>query len=872
MPLSAGDRLGPYEILALIGNGGMGEVFKARDTRLDRIVAIKVSNSEFSERFEREARAIATLNHPHICQLYDVGPNYLVMEYIEGAPLKGPMPLALALRYGAQICDALGAAHEKNIVHRDLKPANIMVTKSAGVKLLDFGLAKIGPPVRIDQTTKTMGLTGKGEILGTLSYMSPEQVNGQDAGPQSDIFSFGLVLYEMLTGKRAFEGSTPASAIAAILTRPAPSISDVAPAALDRALKRCLEKDPENRWQSARDLKAELEWITRTPEPGKTAPASPMRASRLSVVAWSVAAIALALAAWGWGRALLYGRPALLPLVSLDLDLRADPALPQGGGWAILSPDGSRLVYASMGRLWTRRLDQPEATELPGTEAIYPPFFSPDGQWIAFAAQGKLKKISIEGGAPIVLCDAPFLQGGSWGTDGNIIANLGVGGLSRLPSSGGMPTPVTELEIGESAHFFPQILPGGAAVLFTSGDVVGQVDKFRIEVVTLADRHRRILVQGGTYGRYLAASNGAGYLTYVSQGTLYAVPFDLKALEVRGTPVPMLERIDYSTQLGYAWYSVSQTGALLYRSGEMGPGGNVVAWVDAAGQTQPLLAKTGVYQSPRLSPDGQRLAVVVEQDGAEDIWIYDLQRDTLSRLTSGGALSPVWTPDGRYIVFGSLASGMFWTRADGSRKPQPLNQSKNIQFPNAFTPDGKRLVFVQVDPKNGPGLWTLPIENDGTGLRSGKPQVFLATPFLEGQASFSPDGRWLAYYSGQSGAREVYVRSFPDNGGEWQISNGGGSSPIWSRSGHALFYRTSDNQIMVANYTAQGDSFVSGKPRVWSRIANVGRSGNFDLAPDGKRIAVIMPGDAGGGQPAGSHATLALNFFDELRRRVSAGK
>jgi serine/threonine-protein kinase len=884
MTLAAGAKLGPYEILAPIGAGGMGEVYKARDTRLDRIVAIKVSKTEFTDRFEREARAIATLNHPHICQLYDVGPNYLVMEFIEGIQLKGPLPLDQTLKFAAEICDALDAAHKKNITHRDLKPANILVTK-AGVKLLDFGLAKVGPAMQAGEGTMTMALTAKGEILGTFQYMSPEQINGREAGPESDIFSFGLVLYEMLTGKRAFDGSTPASVIAAILERPAPSVADLAPPALDRVLKRCLEKDPEKRWQSARDLKAELEWIGREPVPGSSAPASLKTTSRLvrrSRLGWAAAAVlGLALIVVGalFWRATRPAQEPLQPLVRLDVDLGAD--LPGsmagvGGGWAILSPDGSRLVYGSNGRLFVRRLDRLDSTELPGTEATDPPFFSPDGQWIAFRAQGQLKKISVDGGAAITLCDAASLYGGSWGEDGSIIASLsGFSGLSRIPSSGGAPTPVTVTEPakGDVAHLFPQILPGGKAVLFTSGEL-GLDSSFRIEVMSLADRRRKILVQAGTAGRYLATSAGAGYLIYLSQGTMFAVPFDLKTLEVRGTPVPLLERVAYSTQFGGAWFDASRNGTLVYRS-ETRQGNNVVQWMDSAGKTQPLLAKPGNYRRPRLSPDGQRLAIELREGSNQNIWIYDWPRDTMTRLTFGGGYQiPVWSPDGRFLVFGgSPGGGMAWTRADGPGTPQTLTRSKNVQAPTSFTPDGKHLVFIEVNPQSGADLWTLPIENDRTGLTAGKPEVFLATRFQELQAAFSPDGRWLAYYSDESGAFEVNVRAFPDTGNKWQISNSGGRYPAWSRNGHELFYRTADNHIMVVDYATKGDSFVAEKPRVWSgkRIAD-SQVINYDVAPDGKHIAAIMPAEAPEAQLEQGRVTFLLNFFDELRRRVPANK
>jgi eukaryotic-like serine/threonine-protein kinase len=850
----------------------MGEVYKARDTRLDRSVAIKVSRAEFSERFEREARVIATLNHPHICQLYDVGPDYLVMEYIEGTPLRGPLPLDQTLKYAAQICDALDAAHKKNITHRDLKPANILVTK-AGVKLLDFGLASFGPVIRADEATVVMAQTGEGEILGTLLYMSPEQVNGQDAGPQSDIFSFGLVLYEMLMGKRAFEGSTPASIIAGILERPAPSVSDVAPAPLDRVLKRCLEKDPENRWQSARDLKAELEWIANAPEFGSPAPAPANTMSRLRglpAIALVFLAIALAVALGALWRAARPVDSPLQPLVHLDVDLGADVSLGSTAGPdVVISPDETRLAYVSQGRLFTRRLDQPKATELAGTQGAFAPFFSPDGQWVGFFADNKLKKIPVEGGTTINLCDTGQGTGGSWGEDGNIIAALTPFAiLSRIPSAGGAPTPVTELKQQEITHRWPQILPGGKAVLFTANSsALGGFDEASIEVISLGDRRRKTLQRDATFGRYLPS----GHLIYLHRGTIFAVPFDLGRLEIRGTPAAVLENVGYSSLWGFGQVDFSRRGTLVY--GGVSAGGNkllTVQWLDSTGRTQPLLTRQDHYLFPHLSPDGQRLAV-----STTDLWVYEWNRDAMTRLTFDGlgSVIPMWSPDGRYILFGTQG-GMFWTRSDGAGKPQQLTRSKNLQGPMSFTPDGRRLAFQESDPKTKLDIWTVPLEGAGASLRLGKPEVFLQTPAIEGMPAFSPDGRWLAYVSNESGAFQVYVRAFPDTGGKWQISSGGGLYPMFSNDGREMFFRTEDNRIMVAAYTAKGDSFVSDNPRVWSekRIGNVGLFKNFDLAPDGKRIVALMPAEGPQAQQSQNHVVFLENFFDELRRRMPAGK
>jgi serine/threonine-protein kinase len=876
MPLPPGTRLGPYEIVAPIGAGGMGQVYKARDTRLNRTVAVKVSDEQFSERFEREAHAVAALNHSNVCTLHDVGPNYLVMEYIEGIPLKGPLPLHQALKYAAQICDALDAAHKKGITHRDLKPSNILVTKT-GVKLLDFGLAKIGhgnnPP---SDATLTMALTGKNEIVGTLYYMSPEQLQaqatGQEIDARSDIFSFGLVLYEMLTGKRAFDGSSPATVIAAIMERPAPSIGEVAPPPLDRVLRRCLEKDPENRWQNARDLKTELEWIAQTPSDVSASPSSAGRRHSLPWIAVGVLALIAAVASWVTYRST---RPAeLKPLVRLEVDLGHDVYLNAlGGSDIIVSSDGTRIAYFSRNHLFTRKLDQPGATELPITPGATSPFFSPDGQWIGFAASGKLRKISVDGGAEVVLCDASSsYTGADWGEDGNIIASLRIsGGLSRVPSVGGTPTPVTELVGEERTHRWPQILPGGKAILFTVENSTVGFDDARIEVVTLTDHRRKTLQRGGTYGRYLAASGGKGYLTYVNRGTLFAVPFDPEKLETSGTPKPVLQQVSYSAMFGSAKLSFSRTGTLVYRSRELDASRVVIQWLDADGKSQPLLDKPGLFVNPHFSPDGERLAVA-NDDVHSGIWIYDTRRDTLSPLTGErNGTNPVWTPDGRYIVY-QAADGISYARADGGSRSEPLTESKEFQYPAAFSPDGKRLAFYQSGPQ-GFDLWTVPVEREGEKLKAGKPELFQRTNFGNRGARFSPDGRWLAYSSNESGSSQVYVRAFPDKGGHWQISSDGGTSPIFSRNGKDLFFfDVPDDRIMVASYSVKGDSFVGEKPRAWSGQSVALTMGGvvgaqYDVAPDGKRIAVAAYA-AGSTQHDAGHVIFLENFIDELQRKA----
>jgi serine/threonine protein kinase/Tol biopolymer transport system component len=876
MPLPPGTRLGPYEIVAPIGAGGMGEAYKARDARLNRTVAIKVSNEQFSERFEREAHAVAALNHSNVCTLHDVGPNYLVMEYIEGRPLKGPLPVHQSLKYAAQICDALDAAHKKGITHRDLKPANILVTKT-GVKLLDFGLAKIGhgnnPP---SDATLTMALTGKNEIVGTLYYMSPEQLQaqatGQEIDARSDIFSFGLVLYEMLTGKRAFDGSSPATVIAAIMERPAPSIGEVAPPALDRVLKRCLEKDPDNRWQSVRDLKVELEWIAQEPvDVSKTPPITPRR-QPLPWIATGVLALIAVIASWVAYRATRPGE--LKPLVRLEVDLGRDVYLNAlGGSDIILSPDGTRIAYISRNHLFTRKLDQPSATDLPITTGATSPFFSPDAQWIGFVAGGKLRKISVEGGAEIVLCDAASsYTGADWGEDGNIIASLRVsGGLSRVSSAGGTPTPVTELAGEERTHRWPQILPGGKAILFTVENSTVGFDDAKIDVMTLTDHRRKTLQLGGTFGRYLAASGGIGYLTYVNRGTLFAVPFDPEKLETSGSPTPVLQQVSSSAMFGSAKMSFSRAGTLMYRSREIDASRVTIQWFNADGRLQPLLDKPGLFVNPHFSPDGERLAVA-NDDWKSGIWVYDIRRDTLSPLTGErNGNHPVWTPDGKYIVY-QVSGGMSYARADGGSKPELLTETKEFQYPSAISPDGKTLAFYQSGAQ-GFEVWTLSVEREGEKLKAGKPELFQRTNFGNRGASFSFDGRWIAYSSNESGNSQVYVRAFPDRGGHWQISSNGGTSPVFSRSGNNLFfYDVLADRIMAVSYSVKGDSFVADKPRVWSgqslALALSGAvGGQYDVFPDGKRIAAATYAGGPTQQDAG-HVIFLENFIDELRRKI----
>ena len=557
----------------------------------------------------------------------------------------------------------------------------------------------------------------------------------------------------------------------------------------------------------------------------------------------------------------------LQPLVRLDVDLGNDPSSdPNRGPDAILSPDGTRLVYKSHSKLFTRRLDESQTTELPGTEGAQYPFFSPEGQWLGFFAGGSLKKVSIQQKKVIPLCDGSGGNGATWGEDGNIILGSNFR-LARLPSDGGTPIPVTELGPGEIVHRWPQILPGGKAVLFSAYRSLVGLDGATIDVVSLKDGRRKTVVRGGTWGRYLPS----GHLVYINQGTLFAVAFDADRLEVQqGTPTPVLENVAYRADTGSAQIDFSRTGRLVYQSSTVGTGLVTVQWLDESGNTRPLLPVPGNYLSPTLSPDGRKLAL----SSAGDIWVYELGRGSMTRLTVGGGYSnPLWTVDGRYLLFRAMsqrARGIWWIRTDGMSQPQWVMQSNNLQVPWSFPADGKRLAFNELSPANIDDIWTVPVETGSPGIRAGKPELFLRTPFHQRAPTFSPDGRWMAYQSNESGRYQIYVKAFPDGHGKWQISDEAGTHPAWSPKGHELFF-ISGGVLMSVSYQAHGESFVVEKPRVWfeKRIANFGSTQSYAPAPDGKSIVALMPAEP----PEEHHdrVIFLLNFFDELRRRVPLG-
>jgi serine/threonine-protein kinase len=880
MSLSTGETLGPYEILARIGAGGMGEVYRARDTRLGREVAIKVSAEQFNERFEREAKAIASLNHHNICSLFDVGPNFLVMELVEGATLaeriaEGPIPVEEALHIAAQIAEALQAAHDSGIVHRDLKPSNIKIRPDGTVKVLDFGLAKMGSgtdsaaAARADSPTLSLAATQAGMILGTAAYMSPEQARGKPVDKRADIWAFGAVLYEMVTGRQLFRGEDVSEVLASVIMQE-PDFDPI-PTKVRQVLKRCLEKDPKKR---LRDISGVALLLEHESAIVSTAHQPSPKTFWLWPASVLAALIIAAVMGFGWYRT-RPAPPALKPLMRLNVDIgpKADfTSSALTGTNVMLSPDGDRLAYIAQSHLYVQRGDQAVPTEIVGTDGVYSAFFSPDGRWLGFFAGGKMKKVSVDGGAIVTLCDAAIARGGAWG-DGIIIASLAsTGGIMRIPEGGGMPVALTQLQSGEATHRWPQIVPGGKAFVYTAHTGTSGFDTAVIKLFSFVDGKTKVIQEGGTFGRVVKTRSGNAYLLFLSRDTLFARPFDLDRMEATASAVPMLDGFGTSTT-GSADFDVTNDGTAVYRTAS--GTGLTLQWVNAAGKVEPLITKPAIYGRPALSPQGDRVAIEVATSTSSDIWIYDPKRDNTSRLTFGNGtnVAPLWSPDGRYIVYQEVG-GMAWIRSDGGAQ-QSLTKSKNLQFPWSFSPDGKHLAFMETG-KGGYDLWILPIEGDVTsGIRAGKPEVFVNSEADERSPTFSPDGHWIAYHANEGGAFEVYVRAYPDTGRKWQVSDGGGTYPMWSKSAHELIFETLDAHIMSASYSVTNDSFVPEKPQVWSSkpiVNSINSVKNFDLAPDGKRIAALMPAETSQTAGTQSHVTFLLNFFDELERRVPVKK
>ena len=920
MALFPGSRLGPYEILSAIGAGGMGEVYRARDSRLNRDVAIKVlltavaSDPDRLARFSREAQVLASLNHPNIAHIHGLeeadGVTALVLELVEGEDLaqriaRGPIALEEALPIARQVADALEAAHEKGVIHRDLKPANVKITPDGNVKVLDFGLAKLVDVGSLEGSPNTAALsptlsvhgTFAGTILGTAAYMSPEQARGRAVDRRTDIWAFGCVLYEMLTGRQAFDtGDTVSDAIAAVLKSDVDwtALPSDVPDQTRLLLKRCLEKDRATRIGDIGTARFLLTETIEASAAGAAPGAKPGAAAFVPVwrrtLPWAVASLACAAAAviliqWApWRMA----PPTRMTRVSIELGADASLSWNISGSATILSPDGALLAFVAQkdasdgAHIYVRRLDQLQASPLAGTEDAASPFFSPDGQWIAFFANGKLKKISVSGGAVVTLCDAPAGRGGTWADDGTIAyspANLAGISLMRVSAAGGKPDRLTTLEPGEVTQRFPQILPGGKAVLFMSHNAIGNYEDADLVVQPLPAGPRKVIVHGGYNGRYVSS----GHILYLHGGTLFAAPFDLNRLELTGPPVPVVEGVA-SGPGGGAQFALSSNGTLVYEPGTSSNVERDIYWMDRNGKTTMLRPTQADWSDIAFAPDGRRLAVDILDTTRAHVWVYEWARDTFSRLTLGADIDykPVWTPDSRRIVFASQRDGgfnLYWQPADGTGNVQRLTTSKNNQYPASWHPAGKLLAFSELRPQTSWDLMILPIEGDeASGWKPGEPRAVLSTGSVEGEPMFSPDGRWLAYSSDKTGRPEVYVRPFPGPGGEWQISANGGNIPTWSRSRRELFYTTSgnsDNRIMVSEYTVDGDAFRADKSRLWSdapyrlRPRGFPFFRSFDLHPDGQRFALAKtPGI--GTQAKVDKVVLIFNFFDELRRVAPA--
>ena len=840
---------------------------------------------------------LASLNHPNIAQIHGIEKSddtqALVLELVEGPTLadriaKGPIPLDEALPIAKQIAEALEAAHEAGVIHRDLKPANIKVREDGTVKVLDFGLAKVldaAPAGDPDEspTLTAAAATQQGVILGTAAYMSPEQAKGKPADRRADIWAFGCVLYEMLTGTRPFEGGNVSEVLAEVIKSDPnwEAFPDATPATLRQVVRRCLQKDPKQRLHDVADVRLAMEGAFETT---LSTPSSPIVApppagmERAIPLKLAVAALVVATIGTWWAT-----RPALPePQPSMRLEARLSGlGSDEGAQEVVLSPDGTRLVYSTTdplapqasGGMYVRALDQLEGTLLVPGRANNP-FFSPDSQWVGFFADGELRKVPVAGGASQTVAPAGGLSTGSWGPDETIIFGSLGGGLSRVSANGGEPEVLTPLEEGEIAHASPQLLPGGQAVLFTSKASSLNLDSVRLEVLDLETRERKVVHEGSEFGRYVPT----GHLVYVVDNELFAVPFDLAALDVVGSAIPILSGIDSGgdNDVAVQPFSVAPTGTLAYLADSGGEPEYPVVWVDRQGNTTPLWDEHGEYGLPRLSPDGTRLALVAHRNDNVDIWIYDIERGTPTRLTfdAGRDDDQTWSPDGQYLAFGSARDqsfSMYRVRADGSGEVERLAECDADCFPFDWSPDGRFLAYGEVHPENFVDIWVLPLQGER------QPQVFLNRAGVgDNAAAFSPNGRWMAYESSESGSgMGIYVRPYPPAPGQWSISSDGGTQPRWSADGRELFYRT-DSGIMVVAVEADADVFSFGPAEELFTGAFQGGASyvqvagepylDYDVAPDGQRFVMFPRSEDD--EARNDHVTLVFNWFEELKARV----
>ena len=911
----ADDTLAHYRMREKLGAGGMGEVYRATDSRLNRDVAIKVLPEAFANdrdrmaRFQREAQVLASLSHPSIASIFGFeesgGRRALVMELVEGEDLsvrlaRGPMPIDEALRIALALTEGLEAAHERGIIHRDLKPANIKITPEGRVKILDFGLAKAlegSPAAGADPSqspTLSLAATQAGLILGTAAYMSPEQASGRPADKRADVWSFGVVMFEMIAGRRLFDGETVSHTLADVLRADInwDLLPSTTPAPVVRLLRRCLERDVKRRLRDIGEARILIEEQlagsvsgVRVPDP-VAAPVAPARPGWQRALPWAIALVALIVAAatvartW-WAPA----PPAAMPRMNVDLKISEERFWTQLGSAIELSPDGTRMAYTTGSEsarvLYVRSLDQLEGTQLAegGSAEISPyhPFFSPDGQWIGYVTSSELRKVPVTGGTPLTLCKVARSRGATWTPDDTIIFAAGTDtGLFQVPAVGGDPQPLTTLDAArkEVTHRWPQILPGGKAVLFTSHtQTIGNFDNATVEVLELATGKRKVVHSGGAFGRYVPS----GHIVYLNKGTLFALPFDVKRLEATGSPAPVLQNVASSDAEGSAQLTFSQTGMMAYIRGGAAVPRYAIAWVDREGRSSKLLDDEAAYATPRLSPDGKQLALTVFRDNNWDIWVYDLARQVSTRLTfdKGADTEQIWSPDGHDLIFSSTRDGidtLYRKPADGSGQEVQVGKIATPMWASTWHPDGSVVAFMTTSP-------TFDIGVLAPGAKD-EPKMILNTPFAETDAAFSYDGRWIAYTSNESGQTEVYVRPYPAGGGRWQISDAGGAFPRWSGNGRELFYRSRDG-VMAVSIDASGGSLQTGRPRQLfagsfrgglGGISIAGSSfADYDVTRDGQRF-VMFPSGTTADEGRVGLVTLVSSWFDDLANTFAKAK
>lgn len=897
MGLTSGSRLGPYEIQSPLGAGGMGEVYRARDTRLDRVVAVKIlpehlsSSEELKTRFEREARAVSSLNHPHICHLYDVGSqdgtSFLVMEYLEGESLadrlrKGALPLKQVLAFGIQIAEALAAAHRAGILHRDLKPGNVILTAS-GAKLLDFGLAKTSPAPSgsaaaissmtpstptmtiAELSSKSKELTQRGTIVGTFQYMAPEVLQGAEADARSDVFSLGCVLYEMVTGRKAFEGKSQLSVLTAILEKdpePIQHVQPASPAVLDHVVGTCLEKNPEERFQTAQDVKLELKWIAASGPETKASTAS-LRDLRHWLV--GATAVIFALAA-----VIAYFSFSPLPKPVVRSFVLPPPGtsfvtLSPTSGPPEISPDGTKITFSAHDEkgnvmLYIRALNSLTAEAHPGTNDASYPFWSPDSHEIGFFAEGKLKTISLDGGPPQVLCEVNVARGGAWSKEGVIVFAPTTGsGLMRVSAGGGAPEPASKLDLahGENSHRWPYFLPDGSHFLFWARNSRG-VQEHTLYVGKLGSLDAKPLMRSE-----LMAIYAQGYLLFMRDRTLMAQVFDPGKVELKGTPIPVAEQIATNTISNRPVFSASDDGTLLYQAGNL-VGGWRLLWVARDGRQIGPMGDWDRYFDPAISPDGKRVAAgLLTNLGTIDIWTFDLARGTKTRLTFGPSVQryPVWSPDGKTIFYASNGKGafqIFSKPADGSGPEQPVLEDAAIEFPLDISSDQRYLVFTRVGSDKGkPEVWALPLFGDR------KPLQVVQSAFESSLPALSPDGKWVAYENRESGRYDIYVTAFPGGGVKWQASTSGAVRAKWRHDGKELFFLDLADNVMAVDVKTDGKTVQFGTPHLLFHVAGIqNQQGPYTVTPDGKKF-LINSGDL---KEESQPLTLVQNWTAELKK------